>query len=72
MVPSTPVQPNPVELKIGNVVETATGNVIDIDKLAGKLSNVSIVYVGEMHTSQEDHKVQLKILQKLSRGRAMR
>ena len=58
----------PGGVKIGNVVETATGNVIDIDKLAGKLSNVSIVYVGEMHTSQEDHKVQLKILQKLSRG----
>jgi len=59
---------NPVELQIGDVIETATGNVISIDELISKLSNVSIVYVGEMHTSEEDHKIQLKVLQKLSQG----
>jgi uncharacterized iron-regulated protein len=57
-----------VELQIGDVVETATGDVISIDNLMDRLSNVSIVYVGEMHTSQEDHKLQLKVLEKLSRG----
>jgi len=64
--PSRPF--NPVELQIGAVVETATGNVITMDELIGKLSNVSVVYVGEMHTSMEDHKVQLQVLQKLSQG----
>jgi uncharacterized iron-regulated protein len=61
-------RPSPVELKVGDVVETATGNVISIDELVGKLSNVSIVYVGEMHTSEEDHKLQLTVLEKLSQG----
>jgi uncharacterized iron-regulated protein len=60
--------PSPVELQIGAVVETATGNVISIDELTDKLSNAAIVYVGEMHTSEEDHKLQLIILEKLSRG----
>ncbi len=63
-----PAQSNPVGLQVGAVVETATGNVIGMDELIGKLSNVSVVYVGEMHTSPEDHKVQLEILEKLSQG----
>lgn len=64
--PSAP--PGPAELHVGAVVETATGNVIDMDELIGKLSNASVVYVGEMHTSAEDHKIQLAVLQKLSQG----
>ena len=67
-VQSHSAQLNPVELHVGDVIETATGNVISFDKLIGKLSKVSIVYVGEIHTSVEDHKVQLKILEKLSQG----
>ena len=59
---------NPVEFHVGDIIETATGNVISFDKLIGDLSKVSIVYVGEIHTSAEDHKVQLEILEKLSRG----
>ena len=58
----------PAELHVGAVVETATGNVIGMDELIGKLSKVSVVYVGEMHTSAEDHKIQLAVLQKLSQG----
>ncbi len=61
-------RPGPAELRIGAVVETATGSVIDMDELIGKLSNVSVVYVGETHTSAEDHKIQLTLLQKLSQG----
>jgi uncharacterized iron-regulated protein len=64
--PSAP--PGPAELHVGAVVETATGNMIGMDELIGKLSNVSVVYVGEMHTSAEDHKIQLAVLQKLSQG----
>ncbi len=59
-------RPNPEEFHVGDVVETATGNVISFDELIAKLSDVSVVYVGEMHTSQEDHKVQLTVMQKLS------
>ena len=59
---------NPVEFHVGDIIETATGNVISFDKLIGDLSKVSIVYVGEIHTSAEDHKVQLEILEKLSQG----
>ena len=61
-------RPGPAELHVGSVVETATGNVIGMEELIGKLSNVSVVYVGEMHTSPEDHKIQLAVLQKLSQG----
>ena len=67
-VQSRSAQFNPVEFHVGDVIETATGNVISFDELIGDLSNVSIVYVGEIHTSAEDHKVQLKILEKLSQG----
>jgi uncharacterized iron-regulated protein len=55
-------------LRIGNIVETASGDVIGMDELAARLSDVSIVYVGEIHTSEQDHKVQLQILETLSRG----
>ncbi len=65
---SRSAQLNMVELQIGDVIETATGKVISLDELIGKLSKVSIVYVGEMHTSEEDHKIQLKVLEKLSQG----
>ncbi|MGC9964057.1 MAG: ChaN family lipoprotein [Syntrophobacteraceae bacterium] len=66
--PPPQVQSEPAGLHVGQVVETATGNVIGIDELAAKLSNVSVVYVGEIHTNAQDHKVQLKVLEKLSQG----
>jgi uncharacterized iron-regulated protein len=59
---------NPVELDVGCVVETATGDVISMDDLIRRLSKVSVVYVGETHTSVEDHRIQLEILQRLSEG----
>jgi uncharacterized iron-regulated protein len=59
---------NPVELRIGDVVETANGNVISMDELTGRLSKVSVVYVGETHTSTEDHRIQLAVLEKLTQA----
>lgn len=56
----------PVELEIGNIIETASGDVITFDDLIRKLSGANIVYVGETHTSVEDHKTQLKILRQLA------
>jgi uncharacterized iron-regulated protein len=66
-------QPNPAQgLKIGDIVETATGKTITMDALIDDLCRASIVYVGEMHTSVQDHQVQLKVLQNLSlRGRCV-
>jgi uncharacterized iron-regulated protein len=66
--PCAPVQSKPAGLQIGDVVETATGNVIGMNELAAKLCNASIVYVGEIHTNSEDHKAQLDILRRLSQG----
>jgi uncharacterized iron-regulated protein len=39
-----------------------------MDELLDRLSKVSVIYVGEAHTSVEDHKIELELLQKLSRG----
>jgi len=61
-----PQQCNPTELRTGAVIDTATGRVISMDELIARLSNVSIVYIGETHTSLEDHKIQLEILRRLS------
>jgi uncharacterized iron-regulated protein len=63
-----PVQFNPALLQVGDVVETATGNVITMDELIERLFKVSVVYVGETHTSAVDHKIQIEVLQKLSQG----
>jgi uncharacterized iron-regulated protein len=68
LVQSAPKRPSAVELQVGAVVETATGKVISMAELTGKLSDVLVVYIGEMHTRAEDHKLQLAILQKLSEG----
>ena len=62
------VKCSPTQLHVGVVVETATGSLITMDELLDKLSRVSVIYVGETHTSTEDHKIQLELLRKLSRG----
>jgi len=59
------VQEGPVELDIGDVIVTATCEVITMDELIEKTSSASIVYVGETHTSSEDHAVQLAVLRRL-------
>ena len=56
----------PEELHVGDVIETATGKVFPLDELIPRLADESVVYIGEVHTSKEDHKAQLAILEKLS------
>jgi uncharacterized iron-regulated protein len=63
---SAGTQKGSAELHVGDVIETATGKVITLDELIPKLSDASIIYIGEMHTSSEDHQAQLTILKKLS------
>ncbi len=69
IVPSSPVQSKAsMRLQVGDVVETSTGESICIDELVRRLSNVSVIYVGEIHTSEKAHEVQLEILEKLSQS----
>lgn len=66
-LPAPSVQPR-TQLQVGDVIETATGKLISMDELIARLSSASIIYVGEIHTSAQDHEVQLQILEKLARG----
>ncbi len=52
-------------LEAGTIVKTATGEAISLEALLDELAQAQVVYVGEMHTSIEDHRVQMKILQGL-------
>jgi uncharacterized iron-regulated protein len=52
-------------LKPGDVVETATGEILSFESLINALSKVQIIYAGETHTGIEDHRLQLKILKGL-------
>ncbi len=60
-----PREPQPVGLEIGDVVDTAQGTVISMDELVSRLLGASVVYIGETHTSSEDHKAQLRLLRRL-------
>ena len=51
---------------VGDVVETATGRVLTFDELLDVLAKIRVVYVGETHTSMEDHRVQLRVMTGLS------
>jgi uncharacterized iron-regulated protein len=69
-VSSSSPRPNPPPvLHRGEVIETSTGRVMDMDGLAARLARDEVIYVGEMHTSAQDHQVQLEILRKLARDR---
>ncbi len=54
-----------MQLAIGDVIETSTGDVTDFGGLIEKLLPASVIYIGETHTSSEDHKAQLAILKRL-------
>jgi uncharacterized iron-regulated protein len=55
----------PEGLGVGDIVETNTGKVISFADLMANLARVNVIYVGETHTSIEDHQVQLQILKGL-------
>ena len=54
-----------VEMGIGDIVDTKRQGLITFDELISALSEIPVVYVGETHTSIEDHNSQLAILRKL-------
>ncbi len=52
-------------LKVGDIVDAHTGDVLSFPVLMAKLARARLIYVGESHTSKEDHRVQLKVLKGL-------
>ena len=50
---------------IGTIVRTVTGEVISFENLIADLEAVRIVYVGERHSNEAHHDVQLRILKAL-------
>jgi uncharacterized iron-regulated protein len=59
--------------KVGDIIETNTGEVISCETLMAELAHARIIYVGETHTSSEDHRVQLQVLKGLySQNRSLR
>jgi len=51
--------------KPGDILESKSGNVISFDTLVDEVSRVQVVYVGEVHTNMEDHRIQLDLLKRL-------
>ncbi|MEJ2641542.1 MAG: ChaN family lipoprotein [Desulfosarcinaceae bacterium] len=46
----------------GTIIATASAEAIGFDDLIDQLSHAAVVFVGERHTSREDHEIQLRIL----------
>ncbi len=51
--------------EIGTIVHTQTGRVVSFKELMADLEDVRIVYVGERHSNEAHHDVQLRILKAL-------
>jgi len=51
--------------EVGTIVRTQTGQVVSFEELMADLENVEIVYVGEKHSNQAHHDIQLKVLKAL-------
>ncbi len=47
------------------IIDTRTGAVIPFETLVNELARSQVVYVGETHTSIEDHRIQVKIAEAL-------
>lgn len=60
-----PPRPAAQNFKVGDIIDTHTGKVISFAQLMKALSNVKIIYVGEIHTSTEDHHIQQQVAEGL-------
>jgi aminopeptidase N len=67
LLPPLVFQDNDRPLKPGDIIDTRSGEVITAESLAERLAGVQVIYVGETHTSLEDHRIQLQILEGLYR-----
>ncbi|MFQ5634888.1 MAG: ChaN family lipoprotein [Gammaproteobacteria bacterium] len=57
-----------VELRLDGITDTASGDIITPPQLAARLADVSLLFVGENHTNQDFHDVQLRVIQELHRA----
>ena len=55
----------PEGFETGTIVHTETGQVVSFEELMADLEGVRIVYVGERHSNEAHHDVQLRILKAL-------
>jgi uncharacterized iron-regulated protein len=64
-----PEDPYPLKTKpkIGEIVHLPTGTVISPDKMLAVAGNARIVYVGETHDNPASHRLELQLLQSLSK-----
>lgn len=54
-------------LKVGDIVETSSGKTISLEQLLRELSRVKLIYIGETHSSIDDHRTQLRIAKEIYR-----
>ena len=55
----------PATFEIGAIVRPETAEVVSFDQLLADLENVQVVYIGEVHTNEAHHDIQLKVLKVL-------
>lgn len=61
-IPPLTIEGSTQALQAGDIVDTRRGTVISFDTLIDDLSKAIVIYLGETHTSIEDHQIQRKIL----------
>ncbi len=54
-----------VRLVLDGITDTTSGDVITPADLAGRLKGTRLLLIGESHTSQESHRVQLRVIEHL-------
>lgn len=54
-----------VELRLDGITDTATGELVTPEQLATRLADTGILFIGETHTRDEFHRVQLRTIQAL-------
>jgi aminopeptidase N len=52
-------------MKVGDIIDTRSGKMLSSQQLFAELAGADVVYVGEVHSSAEDHRVQLEVLRGL-------
>jgi uncharacterized iron-regulated protein len=55
----------PVAFGEGTIISTEKSTAVSFEALIADLQNSRVVYVGEKHTSQEDHRIQLEVIKAL-------
>ena len=57
-----------ISLQLDSITDTATGDLVTPAEMAQRLSDVGLLFVGETHTNQDFHDVQLRVIQELHRA----